>query len=154
MFEYGGLSVHIIFFNFKEYGMTFYFYQNVKKVKTSLKELIFLFLNLLEKSLTPTNINIVFMIISYNSLVPLKWEALKIENRSIIKYAISKMAMKMHVWCALLLPAEGFKHYKKSHQLLVSFQTLLLGDNFFAKQLTGMYKFCPHSIMSIGYYSL
>ena len=94
------------------------------------------------------------MVISYNSLVPLKLEAPKIENRSIIKYAISKMAMKMHVWCALLLPAEGFKHYKKSHQLLVSFQTLLLGDNFFAKQLTGMYKFCPHSIMSIGYYSL
>ena len=48
------------------------------------------------------------MVISYNSLVPLKLEAPKIENRSIIKYAISKMAMKMHVWCALLLPAEGF----------------------------------------------
>ena len=55
----------------------------------------------------------------------------------------------MHVWCALLLPAKGSKHYKKSHQLLVSFQTLLLGDNFFAKQLTGMYKCCPHSIMKL-----
>ena len=130
------------------------FYQNVKKGRTSLKELIFLFLNLLEKSLIPTSINIVFMVISNNSLVPLKWEAPKRENRSIIKYAIFKMAMKMHVWCALLLPAEGFKHYKKSHQLLVSFQTLHLGDNFFAKQLTGMYKCCPHSIMSTGYYSL
>ena len=43
MFEYGDLSVHIIFFYFKEYGMTFYFYQNAKKGKTSLKELIFLF---------------------------------------------------------------------------------------------------------------
>ena len=72
MFEYGGLSVHIIFFYFKEYGMTFYFYQNAKKGKTSLKELIFLFLNLLEKSLIPTNISIVFMVISYNSLAPLK----------------------------------------------------------------------------------
>ena len=72
MFEYGGLSVHRIFFYFKECGMTFYFYQNVKKGKTSLKELIFLLLNLLEKSLIPTNINIVFMVISYNSIVPLK----------------------------------------------------------------------------------
>ena len=59
-------------YDFKEYGMTFYFYQNAKKEKTSLKELIILFLNLLEKSLIPTNINIVFMVISYNSLVPLK----------------------------------------------------------------------------------
>ena len=42
MFEYGGLSVHIIFFYFKEYGVTT-FYQNVKKGKTSLKELIFIF---------------------------------------------------------------------------------------------------------------
>ena len=71
MFEYGGLSVHIIFFYFKEYGMTA-FYQNVKKGKTSLKELIFIFLNLLEKSLIPTNINIVCMVISHNSIVPLK----------------------------------------------------------------------------------
>ena len=94
-------------FFFKEYGVTA-FYQNVKKGKTSLKELIFIFLNLLEKSLIPTNINIVCIVISHNSIVPLKWEAPKRENRSIIKYAIFKMATKMHVWCALLLPTEGF----------------------------------------------
>ena len=88
--------------------MTYCILAKCQEREDQLGELIIFLFNLLEKSLIPTDVNIVCMVISHNSIVPLKWEAPKRENRSIIKYAIFKMAMKMHVWCALLLPAEGF----------------------------------------------
>ena len=74
----------------------------------------FLFLNLLEKSLIPTNINIVFVVISHNSLVPLKWEAPKSENRSIINYAIFKMAIKMLIGVHFSFPQRA-SNFTKNH---------------------------------------
>ena len=68
MFEYGGLSVHIIFFYFKEYGMTYCIISKCQEREDQFERINFLFLNLLEKSLIPTNINIVFVVISHNSL--------------------------------------------------------------------------------------
>ena len=114
MYEYGGLSVHIIFFYFKEYGMTYCIISKCQEREDQFERINFLFLNLLEKSLIPTNINIVFVVISHNSLVPLKWEAPKSENRSIINYAIFKMAMKMLIGVHFSFPQRA-SNFTKNH---------------------------------------
>ena len=71
MFEYGGLSVHIIFFLFQRIWRDCIL-SKCQEREDQFERINFLFFNLLEKSLIPTNINIVFVVISHNSLVPLK----------------------------------------------------------------------------------
>ena len=94
--------------------MTYCIISKCQEREDQFERINFLFLNLLEKSLIPTNINIVFVVISHNSLVPLKWEAPKSENRSIINYAIFKMAMKMLIGVHFSFPQRA-SNFTKNH---------------------------------------
>ena len=102
------------FFYFKEYGMTYCIISKCQEKEDQFERINFLFLHLLEKSLIPTNINIVFVVISHNSLVPLKWKAPKSENRSIINYAIFKMALRCLLVCTSP-SCRGLQTFTKNH---------------------------------------